>query len=90
MENFNIAQLPSIASLQSKRELQNKENKPTITYKLTNTIRNKVLGHKDTVNLINAEGEISFTLNCELSILLIIDPPHKHIITGDLILVGRL
>ena len=82
MENFNIAQLPSIASLQSKRELQNKENKPTI--------RNKVLGHKDTVNLINAEGEISFTLNCELSILLIIDPPHKHIITGDLILVGRL
>ena len=69
MENFNIAQLPSLASLQRKRELQNKENKPAITYKLTNTIRNKVLGYKDTVNLINAKGEISFTLNCELCIL---------------------
>lgn len=69
MEKFNIAQLPSIASLQRERELQKKENRPAITYKLTNTTRNKVLGYKDIVYLINAEGEISFTLNCGLSIL---------------------
>ena len=32
--------------------LQNKESGPAITYKLTNTIKNKILNYKDTVNSI--------------------------------------
>ena len=37
-----IAQLPE--------ELQNKFNRPVITYKLTNTIRNNILNYKDIVS----------------------------------------
>ena len=48
-----IAQLP--------RELQCKEKRPVITYKLTNTIRNKISNYKDTVNSIYVEDKISFT-----------------------------
>ena len=40
---------------QQPRELQNKENRPVITYKFTNTIRNRVLNYKYTVNSIYVE-----------------------------------
>ena len=40
------------------RELQNKESRPVITYKLTNTVRNIILKYKDTVNPIYVEGKI--------------------------------
>ena len=36
------------AIVQLQRELQNKENRRVITYKLTNTIRNKISNYKDT------------------------------------------
>ena len=79
-----IAQLP--------RELQNKENRPVITYKLTNTIRNKILNYKDTFNSIYVEDKFSFILNtdpreCEHSPF--IDPHHKYIITDDLKISGN-
>ena len=32
------------------RELQDKESRPSITYILTNTVKNKILNYKDTVN----------------------------------------
>ena len=43
------------------RKLENKENRPVITYKLNNRIRNKILNYKDTLNSIYVENEISFT-----------------------------
>ena len=43
-----IAQKIVLAQLS--RELPNKENRPLITYKLTITIRNKILNYKDCVN----------------------------------------
>ena len=50
------------------------------------------MNYKATVNSIYVEDKISFTLNtdprkCEHS--LFIDPNHKHIITGDLRIVGN-
>ena len=79
-----IAQLP--------RELENKKNRPVITYKLINTIRNKLLTYKDTVNSIYVENEILFALNtdsCECEHSPFIDPHHKHITTGDLRIAGN-
>ena len=84
LTNLIIAQLP--------RELQNKENRPVITYRLTNTIRSKILNYIYTVNPIYVEDEISFTLNtdpCECEHSLLIDPHHKRIITVDLRIVGN-
>ena len=78
--------------VQIQRWLQNKENRPIYTYKLTNIIRNKILSYKDTVNLIYCEDEISFTFNtdsyeCEHSPF--IDRRHKEIITGYLRIAGN-
>ena len=59
---------------------------------MTNTIRNKIVNCKDTVNLINVEGKISFTLNtdsCECGHSAFIDPHHKHITTGDFRIAGN-
>ena len=67
-------------------ELQNKESRPSITYKLINTIRNKTLNCKDIVNF-TAITAISFNLNtdpCECEHSPFIDPHHKQIIAGDL------
>ena len=79
-----VAQLP--------RKLQKKESRRVITYKLTNTIRNKILNCKDTVNLINVKSKISFTLitdSCERGHSPFIDPHQKHITTGDLRIAGN-
>ena len=73
--------------MQLPREAQNKENRPIITYTLTNTIRNKTLNYKDTVNSIYVADEILFTLNidlCECEYSPFIDSHHKHIIIGHL------
>ena len=78
--------------MQLPRELQNKESRPVITYKLTNTTRNKILNYKDTVNSIYVEDEISSTLitdPCQCEHSLFIYPHHKHIITDDLRIVGN-
>ena len=77
---------------QQPRELQNKENRPAITDKLTNTIRNKISNYKGTFNATYVVDEISFTLNtdpCECEHFPFIDPHHKHITTGDLRIVGK-
>ena len=86
------------------KEPQNKENRPVITYKLTNTIRNKILNYKDIVSSIYAQDEISFTLNtdpCACEHFPFTDPDHRQslslslsiliIITiiGDLRIVGN-
>ena len=79
-----IAQLPM--------ELQSKENRPVVTYKLTNTFRNKFLNYKETDNFIYDEDEISFNLNtdsCDCEHSPFIDPHHKHIVTGDLKVIGN-
>ena len=58
---------------------------------MNNPIRNKILNHKDTVNSIPVEDEISFTLNtdpCECEHSPFIEIHNKHIITGDLRIVG--
>ena len=46
---YVIGQLP--------RELQNKENRPVTTYKLTNTFKNEILDYKDTLNSIYVEDK---------------------------------
>ena len=78
--------------VQLPREPQKKENRPIITYTLTNTIRNKILNYKDTVSSIYVEDEILFTLNtdlCECEHSPFIDSHHKHIIIGHLRVVGN-
>ena len=78
----------AIGTWELPRELENKENRPEVTYKLTNAIKNKILNYKDTVNSIYAEDEISFD-PCECEHSPFIDPHHKHIITGDIRIVGN-
>ena len=59
---------------------------------MTNTIRNKILDYKDTVNLIYVENEISFSFNtdpCECEHSSFHDTHHKHIITGNLTIAGN-
>ena len=83
-QNLVIAQLP--------RELQKKESRPVITFKLTCTIRNKILNYKDCVDSIYVEDEILFILNtdlCECEHSPFTDPHHKHIITDDLRIIGN-
>ena len=71
-------------------DLQNKESNPVITFCLENTIRNKVVNYKDTVNSIIVDEEVSFSLDtdsCDCSQSPYVDKDHKHIITGDLRIV---
>ena len=59
---------------------------------MINTIRNKLLTYKDTVNSIYVEDEILFALNpdsCECEHSPFIEPHHKHITTGDLRIAGN-
>ena len=59
---------------------------------MTNTIRNNILNYKDTVNLMYVEDESSFILStdpCECEHSSFNDPDHKHIIAGDLRIVGN-
>ena len=69
-----------LTNLMFSLELQNKESGPVITYKLTNTIKNKILNYKDTVNSIYVEDKNSFTLNtnpCKCEHSPFIDPHHR-------------
>ena len=67
--------------------LQQKETIPTVTYKLSNNMRNNTLNCKDAVHSIYIDEEVSFSLNtdlCECEKSNYCDPHHKHIITGQL------
>ena len=71
-------------------DMQTKDDIPMVTFKLNNTIRNKILNYKETVNSITVDEEVSFTLNsepCDCENSSFCDPDHKHIITGDLRIV---
>ena len=70
--------------------MQSDDNIPMVTYKLRNTIRNKILNYKQTVNDIQVDDEVSFSLNtdtCMCNESTFCDPHHKHIVTGDLRIV---
>ena len=41
-------------------DIQNKENIPIVTYQLGNTVRNKLLNYKETVNSIFVNEEATF------------------------------
>ena len=70
--------------------LQDRENRPVVTYKLGPTIRSKIFNYRQTVESIFVDDEVSFTLNsepCNCAHSKFCDPDHKHVITGDLRLV---
>ena len=67
--------------------MQSEDNIPMVTYKLGDTVRNKIFNYKQTVNDIYADDEVSFTLNTDSCICKdseFCDPNHQHVITGDL------
>ena len=70
--------------------MQSDENIPMVTYKLNNTVRNKIFNYKQTVEDIRVDEEVSFTLNtdlCKCKESKFCDPHHKHVVTGDLRIV---
>ena len=82
----SIFNLPEVIQLLPS-ELQTKENIPVVTFKLGNTVRNKILNYKETVNSIFADEEVSFSLDtdpCECANSSFKDPHHQRIISGDL------
>ena len=70
--------------------LQDHENIPVTTYKLTATIRNKVFNCKETVEPIELDEQLSinddiYPCNCEDPEFC--EPDHGYVITGDLRLI---
>ena len=83
----SIFNIPEIVNLLPSPELRTRDNLPVVTYSLGNTIRNKVLNYKDTVNSIFIDDEVSFsteTDTCQCDISPFKDKDHGHILTGDL------
>ena len=81
-----ILNLPEVVS-KLPSDMREKEEIPVVTYSLTNTIRNKILNYKETVESIYVDEDVSFTLNsesCNCSESSFCDPHHNHVITGDL------
>ena len=61
-----------------------------MTYKLSNTVRSKILNYKATVESIVIDEEVSFTTetdDCQCADSSFVDQHHQHIITGDLRLI---
>ena len=48
-------------------KLQKKDSILTVTYKLDNTVKNKIINYKDVINSIYVGEKVSFTLNTDLS-----------------------
>ena len=55
-------------------KLKNKDNNLTLTYQLGKTIRNKILNYKETVNSIYGDEDISFCLNTDQCVTVLILP----------------
>ena len=85
----SILKEPAIFSLLPSK-IQTEENRPVVTFQLGNTIRNKILNYKETVESIFIDDEVSFSLNsepCDCCNSPFSDKFHKHVITGDLRIV---
>ena len=60
---------------------------PSVVYRLTSTIRNKILNYKDTVSNIDIHDADTFGTGlhtCDCSTSEFVDQHHKHVLTGDL------
>ena len=71
-------------------KIQEQSHIPVVTFKLCNTIRNKILNYKQTVESIFIDEEVSFSTDtdrCDCQNSKFCDPDHGHIITGDLRIV---
>ena len=72
--------------------LQQPENIPVVTYKLGNTIRNKVVNYKDVVtSLFFDEGSVEniLQMDCDCTGSEFCDADHQHVITGNLGIVNN-
>ena len=72
-------------------KIQEESHIPVVTFKLCNTVRNKILNYKLTVDSIFTDDEVSFstgTDRCDCQNSEFCDPDHGHIITGDLRIVN--
>ena len=68
-------------------KLKTNDNNPTVTYILGETITNKILNYKETVNSIYGDESVSFCLStnqCDCADSSFCDPHHKQLIKGDL------
>jgi len=70
-------------------KLKQPDHLPTVAYKLSPTIRNKILNYKETVQSIKVDDEVSFSSSgaCNCGDSEFRDKHHGHIITGDLRLI---
>lgn len=48
-------------------KLQKKDSILTVTYKLDNTVKNKIINYEDVINSIYVGEKVSFSLNTDLS-----------------------
>ena len=79
--------MPDIVDLLP-QQLKEDNNRPTVTYKLGPSIRNKILNYKDTVNSIKIDNDNLYnTENCDCLDSEFCDSHYGHIITGDLRIV---
>ena len=86
----SILNHPDITKLLPTEDLQTRENIPVVTYSLSNTIRNKIFNYKDTVESINITNINSYIPEpCDCHNSEYIDKDHKHVLTGDLRIVGN-
>ena len=89
--------LPSILKSQEVLELlpdvlKEPQNIPVVTYKLSQTIRNKIVNYKDVVNsLLFQQDSIEDILNmeCDCHNSHFCDEDHGHVITGNLAIVNN-
>ena len=69
------------------------DENPSIVYRLTSTIRNKILNYKDTVSNIDIHDAETFGTGlhtCDCSSSDFVDQHHKHVLTGDLQIIENL
>ena len=71
------------------KELQEKDDIPSVAMKLDPPIRNKILNYRQTVSSLHIEIDddvafLSEQLSCECSQSPFCDPHHQHVVTGDL------
>ena len=92
MEQIHLSKVindKNIINLLSEK-IQEESHIPVVTFKLCNTVRNKILNYKPTVDSIFTDDEVSFstgTDRCDCQNSEFCDPDHGHIITGDLRIV---
>ena len=66
---------------------------PSVVYRLTSTIRNKILNYKDTVSNIDIHDADTFGTGlhtCDCSTSEFVDQHHQHVLTGNLRIIENL